>query len=512
MTTTSWPRRLELASLGVILVLGAVHLPYPFGGDQALFTIGARELDRGAVLYRDFWDFKQPAIFWFYWLAGRLFGFDEVGVHALELVYFLLLAAVLLLTLRAWLRKPFVLALVPLLTVGHYYVVSDWWHLTQVEGLVGLPLYLAAWLTARPVGRATPWWLFLGGVMGGVVLLFKLMFLPIVLVFVLTAFGECRRSTPKPFGRTLGKTLIPMAGGMMVPAAAALAACLWTASLEVALWTWFAFPLDVLREIPTPSRWRLLAGLSWFAQGFSWLAALAVLGAVVGVRRRDPLAVNLIGWCGVGLSLILAQTQSWWAYHYHLLGLPLGLLAALALDEVWERGTLARIFADSPRSRAVLLVALALCFLPSGALMIRKVGYLLKEAPAWQPEARQRYREALNAEYETASQEVAFLIGPGSLPGPIFVFGNPLYYLISGRRQAIALNGWFMEVAPAAQWREATRQLGEARPPYMFVASLEEGLIRQHSKELAFLITTAYRPLRHGPRGTWYVRATERAP
>ena len=101
MTTTSRPRRLELASLGVILVLGAVHLPYPFGGDQALFTIGARELDRGAVLYRDFWDFKQPAIFWFYWLAGRLFGFDEVGVHALELVYFLLLAAVLLLTLRA---------------------------------------------------------------------------------------------------------------------------------------------------------------------------------------------------------------------------------------------------------------------------------------------------------------------------------------------------------------------------------------------------------------------------
>ena len=203
------------------------------------------------------------------------------------------------------------LALVPLLTVGHYYVVSDWWHLTQVEGLVGLPLYLAAWLTARPVGRATPWWLFLGGVMGGVVLLFKLMLLPIVLVFALTAFGERRRSTPQPFGRTLGETLIPVAGGMMVPAAAALAACLWTASLEVALWTWFAFPLDVLREIPTPSQWRLLGGLSWFAQGFSWLAALAVLGAVVGARRRDPLAVNLIGWCGDGLSVILAQTQSW---------------------------------------------------------------------------------------------------------------------------------------------------------------------------------------------------------
>lgn len=505
--STSGPRsRLELAALGGVLLLGLGHLPYPFGGDQALFTVGAVELERGAVLYRDFWDYKQPAIYWFYWLAGRLFGFHEVGVHTLELLYFLALAVILLVTLRPRFRSSFVLALVPLLTVGHYYVVSDAWHLTQVEGLVSLPLYLAAWLTARPLGRGARWRLLLGGVMGGVVLLFKLMLLPILLAFALAAHVERRRSVSEPLGRTLGAAVLPVAAGILLPAGAVLAVCASTGSLGAALWTWFAFPLDMVREIATPSAWRLLGGLHWFAQGFSWLMALAVLGAVAAARRRDALALNMICWCVLGFAVILAQTQSWWEYHFHLLGVPLGVLAALALDEAWDRATRARLFGDSAKARAVVLVGLALCVLPSGALLTRKVGYLLKEGLAWQADARQRYRESLNSSYASASRAVAFLAEAGSLPGPIFVFGNPLHYVLAGRSQAIPLNGWFMEVAPAAQWREIARQLAEARPAYVFVAPTEAGLIQRHSPELTALLASSYRQGHRSADGTWYVR------
>jgi hypothetical protein len=505
------PRRLELIALGGILLLALAHLPYPFGGDQALFTVGAQELAQGAVLYRDFWDFKQPGIFWFYWLAGRLFGFDEVGVHTLELLYLLALAVVLLLTLRARFRSPFVLALVPLLVVGHYYLVSDWWHLTQVEGLVGFPLYLTAWLTSGPDGPAPRWRLVLGGVTGGAALVFKLMFAPIVLAFVLTAVLERRRVSAERLGRTLAQVLLPIAGGLLLSVGAVVGFCAWTGGLDEALWTWFAFPLEVVRELPPPQLWRLFSGLDWFLHGFASLAALAVLGAAADGRRRDPLVRDLVWWCALGLVVILVQAQSWWAYHYHLLGLPLGVLAAFGLDEAWSRGTRARVFADSRRAKAALLAGLLLCLLPSATLMVRKFGYLLKEDLAWRPEARARYRAAVSEPYATAARDASFLAEPGSVPGPIFVFGDPLYYVVSGRRQAIPLNGWFMEMAPAAQWREVARQLGDARPPYVFVAAIEAALIRQHSDELSALLASAYRELRRSPAGIWYIRTTARS-
>jgi hypothetical protein len=83
-------RPADLGVLIIVAVLGLGHLAYPFGGDQALFVIGAWDLSQGAVLYRDFWDFKQPGIFAFYSAAGRLFGFDEVGIHAFELGWMLM--------------------------------------------------------------------------------------------------------------------------------------------------------------------------------------------------------------------------------------------------------------------------------------------------------------------------------------------------------------------------------------------------------------------------------------
>ena len=53
---------------GVALVglLALLHLPYPFDHDQGLFMAGARAMADGARLYVDFWDMKQPGIYWYY--------------------------------------------------------------------------------------------------------------------------------------------------------------------------------------------------------------------------------------------------------------------------------------------------------------------------------------------------------------------------------------------------------------------------------------------------------------
>src|SRR3954447_13816859 len=87
-------RYLLLASavLGCVALLGVEHLPHAFGPDQAIFLIGGRSIAAGGMPYRDFWDITPVGIFLFYAAAGRGFGFNEIGVHAFELLHMLVSA------------------------------------------------------------------------------------------------------------------------------------------------------------------------------------------------------------------------------------------------------------------------------------------------------------------------------------------------------------------------------------------------------------------------------------
>src|ERR1044071_5583827 len=70
--------------LSAIVLIGVLYLAQPFYDDQALFVVGAQKMGQGQVLYRDYWDIKQPAVFLFYLLAGKCLGFTELGIHAFE--------------------------------------------------------------------------------------------------------------------------------------------------------------------------------------------------------------------------------------------------------------------------------------------------------------------------------------------------------------------------------------------------------------------------------------------
>ena len=134
--------RMDALVLAAIVVLGLVNLPQPFAWDQAMFTIGARELASGAVLYRDYWDPKQPGMFAFYWLGGRLFGFSEAGEHIFELLVMLTFGAALIQIVGSrygrWMGRS-----AALLSVGLFFsCCSDSLH-SQIECVAGLPLLLA---------------------------------------------------------------------------------------------------------------------------------------------------------------------------------------------------------------------------------------------------------------------------------------------------------------------------------------------------------------------------------
>ncbi len=59
---------LVLLIVGLIAVLS---LRDGFSGDQALFLTYSKAINSGAILYKDVWDIKQPAIFVFYLITGK---------------------------------------------------------------------------------------------------------------------------------------------------------------------------------------------------------------------------------------------------------------------------------------------------------------------------------------------------------------------------------------------------------------------------------------------------------
>ena len=120
-------------AIAAVALLAFVHVPYPFDDDQGLFAYGARAIAHGAHLYLDFWDLKQPAIYWYYAVAGSIFGFDEVGIHVFDLLWMCGLAIVLLrIGMRAF-RAPLLAAVTPLLCLAPFYAKAEPIHLAQVE-------------------------------------------------------------------------------------------------------------------------------------------------------------------------------------------------------------------------------------------------------------------------------------------------------------------------------------------------------------------------------------------
>ena len=121
----------NLLALSLVVLTGGLCLAMPFWADQALFTIFARELTRGAVLYRDLFDIKQPGIYVFYAFGGLLFGFNEVGIRLFELVYWLAFSVFALATLSPYFTTRWGAALVPVFTVVVYYLYAGLLDLTR---------------------------------------------------------------------------------------------------------------------------------------------------------------------------------------------------------------------------------------------------------------------------------------------------------------------------------------------------------------------------------------------
>ena len=500
--------RADLWVLGVIAALGVLVCVQPFTGDQALFAAGARQLRHGGVLYRDFWDVKQPGIYAFYLVGGALFGFSEIAIHLFELAVLLVFAAVLQVSLRDRFDRPWVAALVPLFVVGTYYAAAAPLGLTQVESLIGFPLFLSLWFAVK-AGDAPERervWLFLSGLAGGLVLVLKLVFAPILAAFWLIAMVHLWRSAPDGRVRRAVMAGVAVAAGVLVPVGMVVVYLAAYGQLETVRWTYFTVTPKTTSVAGRPVS-RLTHGAVTTAARWAVPLVLAVVGVVATLRRGwKRFELGLAAWIVVGIPVFLLQ--HWWIYQYSMFLVPVGIFAAHGVDALAQilasRGVVAR------RRAVIAVVAVGgLLAVPAAITVVRDGRDVISHGGALTVEDRFELRAAGEPLYRPARAWARYLRRPGTPRGGVYVLANPLDLYLSDRTQTVAINGWSPEQYPSIVWDRLTGQLEQAHPPEIVVDRFSNRIMRAAAPNTRRLIRSRYcRVGGHGPDSWYRLRAT----
>ncbi|MEH2414369.1 hypothetical protein [Nostoc sp.] len=493
--------RIDFLILIVIVIIGLIHLPFPFDGDQAFFRLGALEMQQGKVLYRDFWDVKQPGIFYFYFLAGTLFGFNEIGIHVFELIYMVFFSIILLLTLKSYFRHQIIASLVPLLTVGVYYTVSGAWHLTQVEALVGFPLFICLWLTYQSFkyeGKQRFFLILLSGFIGGIVIIFKLILLLILLFFWLSLLIYSLVIKRQKIQKLFVEICLPIFIGIIFPILFVVSYFAWFNSLSILYQTFLLDPPRILANSQFDPN-EFFFGIKWFLNSFYPLLLVAIVGVDVSLRKsKNILTLLLVVWCIFGWGVIVLQRGAFWEYHYLLLFVPVGILATKGLDVLWQ--PLKEL--SSPLTTILLIF---LFMFPLSYTITKKTVFLVNNNFALAENTRLKYQTIFRPKYPSLRSEANFISQPGSLPGEIYVAGDPSIYYFSGRTQATSLRGWALEYFLPEQWTELLQQLDSSKPPYIFIDYIQQPTIKEKFPKMLEFIEQRYRILHQNNNGIWYI-------
>ncbi len=495
----------DFISLALILVVGLANLIYPFTGDQALFAVGGRMLNNGVVLYRDFWDLKQPGIYWFYLLAGRCFGFTEVGIHSFELAYFIGFGAAVYFAMRTISQSWITVNLAVLLSGGVYLAVCGPWHLTQAEGLVVFPLFLTLWASCSLSQHCTinrsQFWLF--GFAAVAVMLFKLILVVLPIAFIANTIAFQLFTVRRSISEVAFRVLIPS----VLSVAIALSPVIIYFGLEHQLGllykTFITYPHRIVAEVQLNGFHVLASALKWFLLASFPLLPFAAIGAKRRLSRSwDLLTSGLVLWIIGGLAVILAQ-RMWWAYHFVLLLAPLGILAALGVEEV--EGWLAEVKPTIRATPIVIRTALLLVLVgPYAWRWSRKVGFEVQHGLPVTIAQQMAFRKHISSTYSGAAEALASY-NQDLAPNGIYVLGDPLIYFLSNQKQAVALNGWSPEWFLPEQWSELARELEDNPPNLIFVAKVNEKMLNEKGQEFTAFVAQHYRRTQNTGDGHWYV-------
>ncbi len=499
LRSNPWALTFAVFSFVSLLIMGYIHLFFPFSGDQALFMVGAKSMADGHVLYRDFWDLKQPGIFLFSYWSGLLFSFNEWGVHLFEWIHWLLFSiyGIYLLTKLKVTDRASTAYLFPVFTTVLYYLLCEADGLTQVEALVSFAFFIAFTLPLLYLSKGhNPIVIhFLMGLLYAIVFYYKLVLmlvLGIYSIFYVLFLGTHKKESVR---QIFLKTFLPIATGFFFLVGIGALYYWQRGILPLVVETFFVTPNQIIAEVEAKS-FRAFLGGTW---EFVLLIAPCLPFALLGLwhyRNRQPVLIGgMIIWILAGLFTIYLQKFSYWSYHYQLLLFPIGFLNLLGLDFILQK-------ALHPPFRPIL-IALFL-YLPFVLQFHQKVHIFSTYNFVTTPQDQIAYQNHYEPNYQASRQEISFLTDAATLSGDIYVCGNPLFYHLSGRLQSIAITGWSLEFFPQTLWDQILQQLKETKTVYLFVDQGYQDLIAAKHPALSEYIRNGFVPVRKSSFGTWY--------
>lgn len=486
------------ASIAFTAAVIAAYVPFPMGGDSAMFMYAARELADGARLYREFWDMKQPGIYWFNQIAGSLFGFDSVGARTLESLWMLALAIAVVALIRPFLEHRAAAALAPIFCVCPVY--ANGYLLTlQLELLVSLPLVAMLLCLLVPAGSVAQlkWRYGLAGALAAVVALFKLILVVIPVAVFATVLVSSLVRERESLASLVRQRILPATLGAGLCAGGA-ALYLWRhGTLAAALWTAFVYPVLAIEAFPAKPLWQLRAAGEFFLRAVWPLLPFAAIGAGARLLRRgSALEWALVAWLVAGAVAVSAQALSRWHYHFSLFFVPVGLLAVRGVDVllVWLAGRgVPPAFRSLGIGCAIAFAVFVTVVLPVGTDVRR----IWRDGPRpWADLTG--FQERVEPKLARLRASAEFLRSPEALPGPIGLLGDTRMAFVSGRRPVPEINGWTYYLP--AQLEEVAATLRRERPPYVYVSHY---LSHIHGNGTDALTRTLV--------GLYFVRATDGA-
>ncbi len=490
-------------ALLAIAIAGVLRLPTPPHGDHALFMVGARTLADGGRLYVDFWDNKQPGIYWYSLLSGSLFGYRIIATRVMELAGNLVFTGVLVASGRRLGFGPLLSALLPLAIMGSYYASGEDWFLGQVEAVTLPWLFVAAWACTRALDHPDSLrWHFVIGFASGVTALFKFVLTPLPFVFWLTTMLANHFLGESPPRRPWA-LVIAAGAGAALPLGAAAAWFWFRGSLDEATWTTFVYPLGALADLPMAGWGRLKESLLWVLGAMGpWLLLMAIFALGYRGVNSEWLFILCWLWIVVGGFLVMVQKFSWWSYHFQLFYVPVGLLAIRGVFGLIETGRGHRW--RSALAGLLVVVGVGL----SGVRILQTaritVGALRHPKPGPHGVAR-----AMSGKIDGFWTASAVLREDGREDATIYVFGDPIIMLLNDKTYAIPPHGWAWEFFGPELWAALPAQLAAARPDFIVLDDFYRRLMVERAPGLLSWIETEYeRVHRYDEVAFWQARTT----
>jgi hypothetical protein len=478
----------------VFALAALLALRVPFTGDQYFFALGARALAEGGRLYVDFWDIKQPGIYYLYWAATRLPFDPALAVRLLEICAW---AAVAVFA-GAILRRAGVVrdlaALAPI-AASLFLLSAPAWHLSQVESFVVLPLTVIAWLLVSSSGGRREWVVL--GAAAAIVAWLKLVLLVVPIGLVAAVFWFDLRGSPPFDFRLWAERVGAAAVGFFAGGAILLFPLLHDRSFGAFVDASWSYPLTAMAALERAPISRLVWSVARWGILMSPLLAIALLGVIT--RRASRVEAILWGWLVCAGLAIGIQSFSWWAYQTTLLIVPVALLGLLAASKFQLPGA-PRLAPASGVATAALVATVGIAAL----LGWRKVNGVATGLFVSTPSVE--YEAALAPGYEEL-RALGAAFRRDSPPGAsLCVLADPALAVHAGAHCPSTVHMWSEPAMNEEKWRQMATELENGKPDLLYLARSMEAVLQERQPEIPRWLRANYVVWRAGPRGDVWLR------